>query len=73
MNLESDKKFTIMENIFKDLTEREILIMAYTKLNNLESMNKDHEKRIKTLERLGALLLGGLYVIQYLSTFVFNK
>lgn len=60
-----------MENAdFQKLSDREILIKTYLLTNENIKKVEDHEKRIRTLERLGALLIGGLYVLDFLSKIV---
>ena len=53
-------------------SDREILILTYFNVNELKSKSEDHEKRIRMIEKIGGLLLGGLYLIQFVANLFFN-
>lgn len=53
----------------KDLSDREILVLTYQSTKELNEKTRDHEARIRLLERLGSVLIGGLYVIQIILDF----
>ena len=53
-------------------SDREILILTYFNVNELKSKSEDHEKRIRMIENIGGLLLGGLYLIQFVANLFFN-
>lgn len=45
-------------------TERELLIKIYESIKPLKEKLTDHEKRIRWLERIGYLVIGGYLIIK---------
>lgn len=54
----------------ENLTDKQLLIIAVTKLDNVIERVDDHESRLRLIEKLGFLLIGGIYVIDLISKFL---
>jgi hypothetical protein len=51
-------------------TQKELIVEMITKLNYITKLNEDHEKRLRFLERLSFLGIGGLYIISLYFNFL---
>jgi hypothetical protein len=51
-------------------TQKELIVEMITKLNYITKLNEDHEKRLRFLERLSFLGIGGLYILTIYFNFL---